>query len=392
MVKAIWRRVVLLCFCVAVFVCVFFYNHADVGEISVDERLLCVSKQDLGPFDDEKVLYIYNWIEYIPTNVIHAFEKITGIKVYVDVFDSNEMLEIKLISNKSRYDLVCPSLMPFFGRQLRVGIYRKLDKALLDALPKFDPFIVDKIKNVDKNAEYCIPYTWGIMGYAVDTSKLDVNNDDIKIGSWDLLLDENVIRKVAAKGNVSFSNSTSEIFSTLAHYMFGDEEIEEEQLEKVALKLKNLSKYIYKFNTQSMNDLFNGSAVVAFGSSSDIRQVMLDSKKDSIESNIKFIFPKEGALLWIDVLAIPKGARHVRNANAFLKFICNPIIMAEISNFTAAANAVPESKKYIMKEIVNDPIIYPTEEMLQKTYLEKIGSMEYERKRAKMFTKIKAGL
>lgn len=373
-----------------VLICFFCYKR-DSGDIVVDNDLLCVSKKDLGPFDDEKVLYIYNWVEYIPNEVVYAFEKITGIKVYVDVFESNEMLEIKLISGKSKYDLVCPSLTPFMGRQLQIGIYQKLDKSLLKTLPELDPFIMGKVSEVDKNAEYCLPYLWGIVGYAVNLEKLSKIAQDVEVGSWDLLFNEEHLKKIS-KGNVSFSNSAAEIFSTLAHYMFGEELLQDDQLKKVAERLASLRKYIYKFNSQSMNDLFNGSSVVAFGTSADIRQMMLDSKKDGIKSNIKFFFPKEGGLLWIDVLAIPKGAKHFKNAHAFLKFIYHPRIMAEISNFTASANPVLSSKGYVMPEIVNDEIIYPTKEMLRKTYLEKIGTSRYTKIRTKMFMKIKAGI
>ena len=115
-------------------------------------------------------------------------------------------------------------------------------------------------------------------------------------------------------------------------------------------------------------------------------------ESESGNNDIRFVFPKEGAELWIDVLAIPKNAKHLKNAHMFFNYIFSPKVIAYISNRMACANPIVKSKKYIKKDIVNDVNVYPSDEVLSKCFIEKINSIDYDRVRTKLFTKVKSCL
>lgn len=350
---------------------------------------LILNSSLLGSSNEKKDLYIYTWDGYFPHEVIVAFEKITGIKVHVDVFDSNELLEIKLISGKSHYDIVCPSLTPFFGRQMSINLYQKLDKNLLNFWNDIDGFIITKMLEIDGSIDFAVPYFWGVSGFAVNAKKIKEVAPDIDLESLSLVFDEKNIEKIS-KLNVTFLNSPSEVFPILAHYMFGSEDGTEKQLILMYKRLCALRKHIFKFSQSATIDLFNGSSAVAFCTSGSVRQMICDS--DVENNDIKFIFPKEGAELWIDVLAIPKNAKHYKNAHMFFNYIFHPKVIAYISNRMACANSIQKSKKYVKSEIVNDKNVYPTKEVLSKCFIEKVHSIEYDRIRTKLFTKVKSGL
>lgn len=382
--RSLWFRVfIFLVFCLYLLFKGSFDNYDDISED------LILDKSLLGDSDEKKELYIYTWDGYFPHEVIIAFEKITGIKVHVDVFDSNELLEIKLISGKSHYDIVCPSLTPFFGRQMEIGLYQELDKRLLNFYDDFDPFIIGKMKEIDGALNFSLPYFWGVSGFAVNEKKIRKIFPEADINSLALVFEEKNLKKIS-KLNVTFLNSPSEVFPILAHYMFKGENGTVEQLELMYKKLCKLRKYIFKFSQSATIDLFNGSSSVAFCTSGSVRQMLCE--QDSENSNIKFIFPKEGAELWIDVLAIPKNAKHFRNAHIFFNYIFNPKVIAYISNRMACANPILKSKQYIKKDIVNDMNVYPSDKILSKCFIEKINSIEYDRIRTKLFTKVKSFL
>lgn len=381
---SLWFRVfVFIVFCLYLLLKGSSDNYDEVNDNLIVDRSL------LGESDEEKELYIYTWEGYFPHEVAIAFEKITGIKVHVDVFDSNELLEIKLISGKSHYDIVCPSLTPFFGRQMEICLYQKLDKSLLKFYEDLDPFIICKMSEIDAAVDFSLPYFWGVSGFAVNQKKIKNLFPDIDINSLALVFEEKNLSKIS-KLNITFLNSPSEVFPILAHYMFGGENGTNEQLKQMYDRLCKLRKYIFKFSQSATIDLFNGSSAVAFCTSGSVRQMLCEA--DIENRDIKFIFPKEGAELWIDVLAIPKNAKHFKNAHMFFNYIFNPKIIAYISNRVGCANSIVKSKKYIKNDIVTDTNVYPTKEVLDKCFIEKINPIEYDRVRTKLFTKVKSGL
>ena len=343
-----------------------------------------LSNENFGPTDSEKILYINAGIDYIPYDVLELFKKLTRVTVVLDVFDSNEILEAKLLAGNVKYDLVFPSAWPYFSRQLSAEIYQKIDKSKIN-FDRFDKSIMQKLSAYDKENNFALPYIFGISGIGINENIID-KIEGISKDSLAIIFDPAQAEKIS-KYRISISESAGELFPLLLSYLGLDplSENEEDYL-KAAEHLKKVRKYISKFTSYGFEDLASENACVAVAASSDVNRINLNNKK----SYVKFIFPKEGGAIWVEVVAIPKGATHLNNAYAFLNFLFHPEVIAYITNKTSFANAVPESNKFIDKNILDNNNIYPNEEIRKKCFIEKPMPSNIEILRTRLLTKIKS--
>ncbi|MDR1365638.1 MAG: extracellular solute-binding protein [Holosporales bacterium] len=323
-----------------------------------------VCLEDLGPLDEEKKLYIYTWFDQISPKITDAFFKLTGVRVIVDVFDCNETLEAKLLTGNCSYDLVLPTVWPFFCHQMQAKTFQKLDaKRLTKYMQKLDKQALNLLHDVDPLNEYAIPFAWGINGIGVNIELIKRIAPDIPLDSWAILFDPRYAKKLSAAG-ISLLESSEELFAAIFAYLgYSMENIDQKQADEAIKCLRQVRPYVSKFDSYSFQDLASGSACVAMCSSGDLMFARTQTSKENAR-NIRFIAPKEGACLWMEVLAIPKKAKHVNNAHAFLIFLLHPKVSAEATDYTGCAGAVPEAKKYVSSAIVNDPSIYPNKKML----------------------------
>lgn len=340
-------------------------------------------------FDDEQLLYINVGIDYIPYDVIELFQELTNIKVVVDIFDSNEILEAKLLAGETNYDVVFPTAWPHFSRQLKADIYKKLDKKKLTT-SAFHPLILKKLSEYDEENSHALPYQWGVSGIGVNEDILNkiIPKSELekKIDSFSIIFDPKNAAMLS-KYRISVYESSDELFPAVMAYLGLDPESEkEEDTLKAANHLMSIRKYITKFTAYGFEDLASGNACIALGTSGDIVQVNSCSKKQ----NIKFIYPKEGASLWVDLAAIPKKAKHINNAYAFLKFLFYPKVIAHITDGTSRANAVKDSLRFIKPELVKDKNVYPTDDMIKKCFIEKPISSNISSLRTRLLTNIKS--
>ncbi len=356
--------------------------------LSIEDLEKHVSVKDYKDKDDESILYIYAGIDYIPMQVIKLFERKSGIKVYFGVFDSNEILEAKMLAGGVPYDVVFPTAFPGFSRQLQAKIYRKIDNSIDRS--QFDKYVMAKLAIFDKENEYCIPFQWGISGIGINANIVKKILPNTKLNSYALLFDEENIKKISKNG-VSVSESHDELFPAVAVYLGMDpENLSANDVKKIASHLTKIRHYIRKFTGYGFEDLSSGNACIAMSTSGDISSVKNQQIENYNKSFIQFILPKEGASLWIDVAAIPKIAKHVKNAHLFLKFLTHPMVSAYIVNMTCRATAVNKAKKYITSKLLNDQYIYPTDEIKQKCYIEKFQYGPINKLRTHYFTKIKS--
>ena len=364
--------------------CAFLFPKYKLNS-STNPSYKTLTKDSLAPFDNEKRLYIIVGIDYIPYELIQEFEKISGIKVIMDVFDSNEILEAKLLAGSVQYDIVFPTAWPNFSRQLKAGIYQKLDKTRVK-ISAFDKDILARLAEYDTVNEYALPYQFGIAGIGIDEKIVDELIPNAPKNSLALLFDPKFAEKLS-KYRISMYESPNEIFPALLAYLGLNPETEsEDDIVKAAEHLKTIRSYISKFTSFGFEDLASGNACATLSTSGDVLRV----QKYNNKPNIKFFRPKEGASLWVDVVAIPKGAQHINNIYAFLKFIFNPEVIAQVTNQTYRANAVTQSAKYVDKELINDENIYPSAEVRRKCYIEKPLPPNIELLKTRLLTKIKS--
>lgn len=343
--------------------------------------------------EEPKVLHLYNWAHYIPQSVIEKFEKETGIKVYYDVFEGLEILEAKLLAARSGYDIVFPSAWPDLARLVSVDIFLPLDFSKIPNAKGLDPVLMKKLAKADPRNEHALPYLWGTTGFAYNVSAVKKIYPDAPVNSLRMLFDLDVLKKLKDCG-ITLLDSPTEVFEAALLYLNIDPTSERpEDLEKATDLLLKIRPYIKKFDSfQFVEKLISGENCVAqtWSSYGNMAQ-----KKDFERKNpqeIIYVIPEEGSFLWIDVMAIPKDAKHPENAYAFINFILRPEIIAEVTNDTHTANAVLASRSFIQKKILETPGIYPSKKILLKLIVDGFRSPYYERNRLRKWMRIKTGL
>lgn len=340
----------------------------------------------------DKVLHVYNWSDYIAEDTIAGFEKETGIKVVYDVFDSNEVLEAKLLAGSTGFDLVVPSAA-FLGRQIQAGIFQPLDKSRLSNYKNLDKELMGRLEIVDPGNKYAIPYLWGTTGIGYNPGKVEkALGGDAPVNSWDLVLKKENISKLHDCG-VAFLDAPSEIIPMALKYLGLDPNSKNPKDYEAAGKLlAEVRPHItYFHSSQYINDLANGDICVAVGWSGDILQAADRAAEADAGVEVLYVIPQEGAAMWFDMLAMPKDAKNVDEAYLFLDYLMRPEVIAGISDYVAYANGNAASYELIDEEIRNDPGIYPSEDAEKNLYTFEVMPAKIDRITTRTWTRVKTG-
>ncbi|RWP24966.1 MAG: polyamine ABC transporter substrate-binding protein [Mesorhizobium sp.] len=322
----------------------------------------------LGAQAQDRVVNVYNWSDYIDSSIIDDFTKETGIKVTYDTFDSNELLETKLLAGGSGYDVVVPTAN-FLARQIQAGVFQKLDKSKLPNISNMWDVVSERTTKYDPGNEYSINYMWGTVGLGYNIKKVQEALGTDKIDSWDVFFNPEKLAKLKDCG-VYVLDSPSDILPNAFKYLGIDPETKSPddfaKAEEVMLKIRP---YIRKFHSSEyINALANGDICLAVGWSGDVFQARDRATEANQGVEIAYSVPKEGAEMWFDQMAIPADAPHVAEAHEFLNYIMKPEVIAKASNFVFYANGNKASQQFIDKEILEDPAIYPDEATLAKLF------------------------
>ena len=318
-----------------------------------------------APAEEEKVLNVYNWSDYIAPDTVKKFEDETGIKVTYDVMDSNETLETKVLAGDTGYDIVVPS-SSFLGRQIKAGAYRELDRSQLPNWKNLDPGLMSKLTDVDPGNAHAIPYLWGTTGIGYNVAKIKeaFGTTDV-VNSWDLVFKPENLAKLKDCG-VTFLDAASEIIPVTLHAMGEDpNSFDPAVIDKAAARLEELRPSITNFHSSEyIESLASGNVCLVVGWSGDIIQAKARAEEAGNGVKIGYSIPKEGTAMWFDMMAIPKTAKHPGNAHKFLDFLMRPDIIAEISNYVSYPNANSASTALVDKAVTDDPMISPTRETI----------------------------
>jgi len=336
-------------------------------------------------------VHIYNWSDYIGPDTLANFEKATGIKPVYDVFDSNETLEGKLLAGRTGYDVVVPS-NHFLGKQIKAGAFQKLDKSLLTHYANLDPALLKRLEKNDPGNAYAVPYLWGTngIGYNVDKVKEVLGVDHID--SWAVLFEPENMKKLASCG-VSFMDSADEMLPAVLNYMGLDpNSTNPADYKKAEEKLLKVRPYVTYFHSSKyISDLANGNICVAAGFSGDVFQAKARAAEAGKGVNIAYAIPKEGGNLWFDVLAIPKDATNVKEAHAFINYLLQPEVIAQVSDYVGYANPNPRSDTLMEQSIRTDAAVYPPQAVLDRTFVNFELPPKVQRLMTRSWTKVKTG-
>lgn len=339
-----------------------------------------------------KQLNFYNWSDYIAPDTIKNFQQKTGINVTYDVFDSNEVLDSKLMAGNTGFDVVMPT-DSFLARQLHAHIYMPLDKDKLPNYEHLDPKFLKMMEKFDPKNLYAIPYMWQSTGIGFDVDKVkQILGENVSLDSWDLLFNEENIKKLSQCG-VAFLDAPSEIFPTVLNYLGKDPNSKQvNDYYEAANLLTKIRPYITYFHSSKyINDLADGDICVAIGWSGDFFQAARAAKNAGQKKSIHYLVPKEGAIITFDALAIPNGAKNSEEAYQFLNYLLEPKVIANITNHIFYPNANKDAKQYLDNDVINNPAIYPPEDVLARLFPIKEQSPKIDRLMVRLWTKVLSG-
>jgi putrescine transport system substrate-binding protein len=333
----------------------------------------------------------YNWSDYQDPTVLDAFTKETGITVRFDTFDSNDTLEAKLLAGQSGYDVVVPTAY-FLSRQIKAGIFRRLDKTKLPNLKYAWPEIAKQLAVYDPGNDYAVNYMWGTtgIGYSVKAVKRILGPDGA-IDSWDYIFNPEKIVKFKNCG-IHLLDSSDDIMSAGLHYLHLDPNTGDPgDLNKVTELLLKIRPYIRKFHSSEyLNALATGEICLVVGFSGDIKQAQKRAAEAKGGIEIGYSIPKEGAQLWFDNLAIPKDAPHPEEAHELINYLTRPDVAAKNTNYVSYPNGdVPSD--LIDKTIRDDPTVYPNGPTMAKLYTIVAHDQKTQRLINRLWTRIKTG-
>jgi putrescine transport system substrate-binding protein len=342
-----------------------------------------------GAPDAARVLNLYIWSDYLAPATLARFEKQTGIKVNAAYYDTNEALDAKLLGGSSGNDVVVPTAS-YFERQIKAGVYLPLDKSKLPNLKNMDPQLMTKVALHDPGNAHGVIYLWGTNGIGYNEKMVKELLPDAPLDSWRMVFDPMVASKVAKCG-ISVLNSPAEMMRAVFSYLGKDPNSQKPedlaQGEAVLLKIKP---YIRSINSSEyIEALANGDLCVAVGYNGDVLQARDRAQDANKGIEIKYSIPKEGTILWFDMMAIPKDAPHPESAYAFINFVMTPEVIGEISNFKGYANANVAAQP--LASVKNDPAIYPTPELMPKLTVQLADSDDQTRAIAHVWEKFKTG-
>ena len=346
----------------------------------------------VAPAQQERIVNVYNWSDYIAPGIIEAFTKETGIRVRYDTFDSNDTLETKLLAGKSGYDVVVPTAY-FLERQIKAGVFQKLDKTQLPHLGAVWPVIAKHLAAYDPGNQYAVNYMWGTVGigYNVKMARAILGGTGV-IDSWNTIFAPGELAKFKGCG-VHMLDSSDDVLPAALHFLGRDpNSTDPGDLEKAAELVAKVRPAVRKFHSSEfLNALATGEICLVLGWSGDVKQAQKRAAEAHNGIEIAYAVPVEGAEMFFDNLAIPKDARHGVEAHAFIDYLLRPEVAAKNTNFLSYANGNLASQALIDPAILADRTVYPDETTMARLYTINAHDAKTTRLMNRLWTRIKTG-
>ena len=353
---------------------------------------LALAAAAMSAVAQNKEVNVYNWAEYTAPDTLSGFEAATGIKVNYSVYDSNDALQARLLTGKSGFDVVVPSTH-YAARQIQGGLFQKLDKSLIPNWKHLDPAIMEVVAAVDPGNEYLVPWGYGTNGLGYNVTRVrEIMGEDVDLGSWDMLFKPENTEKLRSCG-ISMLDEATQVFPAVLHYLGKDPNSENLDDYRAALEvLKGIRPHIRQFSSSGyIDELAAGDLCMVYGFSGDVMISGARAREAGRNYEIDYYIPDGGAPVWFDTMAIPKDARNVEAAHAFINYIETPEVHAAITNTMFYPNANKEARKHVVKEVADNPMIYPDEEVTRSLFVIKPLPLRLQRDLSRMWNELKTG-
>ncbi len=343
--------------------------------------------------EEEKVLNIYNWSDYIAPDTIANFEKETGIKVRYDIFDSNEILHAKLMAKNTGYDIVVPS-SNWAKLQMEGGLFQKLDKSKLTNYGNLDTGILKQMSVLDPGNAYLVDWLWSYNTVGINEDKVKAALGDMPMpeNAWDLVFNPKYTNKLKSCG-ITFLDTPTDVFQAALHYI-GKPVVNgpAEDYQQAFDMLMKVRPDIKRFSSGGqIDDLASGNVCVAYGWAGDFNLARKRSIENKSEQKIVALVPKMGGLMFMDTMAIPADAPHPDNAHKFINYVLQPKVIAAITNTVTYANPNKAATEFLDPEIKDNKSIFLSDEDVAKLVPPSVEDSKTKRIITRLFTQFKTG-
>ncbi|MEN0087982.1 MAG: polyamine ABC transporter substrate-binding protein [Pseudomonadota bacterium] len=367
-----------------------FFISSTIGRLAI--AAAATAALTASTHAQERVVNVYNWSDYIDEEVLEDFTAETGIRVVYDVFDTNELLETKLLSGASGYDVVVPSA-EFLARQIQAGVFQELDKSQLSNIGNMWDKIEQKLEPYDPGNAYSVNYMWGTTGIGYNVDKVTERlGDDAPVDSWALVFDPANMEKLADCG-VHFLDAPSEMIPAALNYLgLNPGSTDQAELEQAADLLLAVRPYVQKFHSSEyVQALANGDICIAIGFSGDIFQSVAAAEEADNGVVVAYSIPSQGAQLWFDQMAIPADAPNAAEAYEFINFMMKPEAIAKATNYVYYANGNKASQELLEEDLIKDPTIYPDAETEAKLFTKVPYDLRTQRVVTRLWQRVTTG-
>ncbi len=340
---------------------------------------------------EDKVVNVYNWVDYIGETTIADFEAETGIKVVYDTYDASETVDAKLLAGKSGYDVVLHA-GSFIPKLIQAGIFQKVDRSKLSGYDHLDPAILKVLGNFDPDNAYAVPYMWGTVGVTYNSDMIAERMADAPLNSLDMILKPELAAKWADCG-ISVLESPADVIPMVLSYLGLDpNSTKKEDYQAVVEAFAPVREHIKTFDSSNyLNALPNKELCVVINWSGDYATAAGRAEEAGVDINLEYHVPATGSPAWFDVWMVPDDAPHPDNAHAFIDFMLRPEVIAAATNYTYYANANKDASQYVNEDILSDPAIYPDAATTERLWTPTILPQKVLRARTRAWSKIKTG-
>ncbi|WNF47205.1 polyamine ABC transporter substrate-binding protein [Pseudomonas sp. SG20056] len=336
---------------------------------------------------------IYNWTDYIAPDTLKQFEQSSGISSHYDVYDSNETLDAKLMAGRSGYDVVFPS-NHYMARQIQGGALKKLDKNRLPGWNNLNPILMKALETNDPGNQYGFPYLWGSTGIGYNVAKVrEVLGEDVPLDSWDLIFKPEYLAKLSQCG-VAILDNGPELLPIALHYLglpHHSQNLEDYQkAEALLLEMRQNVRYFH--SSKYVGDLANGDICMAVGFSGDIMQAGNRATEANNGISINYVIPKEGTPIWFDMVTMPADSNNEQAAYAFMNYLLQPQVIAQITNHVQYANGNSAADSLVDPKLKADATVYPPQDAMANLYALEAMPLKIDRVRTRIWSKVKSGI
>lgn len=343
------------------------------------------------PASAERILHVYNWVDYIGENTIADFEKETGIKVFYDNYDAAETVDAKLLAGSSGYDIVLHA-GSYIPRLIQAGVLSEIDKSKIANYGNYNPVILKTIETWDPGNRHSVPYTWGTVGVTYNLDMVRERIPDAPLNSMEMLFNPEYAAKLADCGISVLESPRDMIPMALAYLGLDPNSMSKDDYDKVVELFKPVREHIKTFDSSNyLNALPNKELCMVFNWSGDYATATARAAEAGVDINLAYYIPDSGSGAWFDVWVIPEDAKNKEDALLFLEYMSRPEVIADVTNYVYYGNANQAANAFVAKEILADPAIYPDDKVLSKLWTTATLTPKAERAHTRAWTKIKTG-